>query len=226
MRIHNHARSRGLTLLEVLVAISILALIGSLIYGAFDGMSRSRKGIERIDDRYHQGRNAVARIAREVQSAFISRHVAPNALLSGRKTAFMGNRDRLDFTSFAHRKTFKDAHESDQSEIGYYIDRDIDSAHYNLLRRESKYIDDKVEQGGSVSVLAEDVESITFEYQHPLTFEWSDSWDTSQAAGQPDLLPLAVKITLVLNGGINNEPLKIVTKAPLGIQLPLRFANF
>ncbi|UQA60816.1 type II secretion system protein GspJ [Polyangium aurulentum] len=221
----HRARSRGMTLLEVMVAIGVLALLGSLIYGAFDGMSRSRRGLERIDDRYHQGRNAVSRITREVAAAFISRHVPPNAQMISRKTGFMGKKDQLDFTSFAHRKTFRDAHESDQSEIGYFIGRDPDGSHYNLMRRESKYIDDRVDQGGAVSVLAEDVESLSFEYQHPITYEWTDTWDSTQAAGQPDLLPLAVKVTLVLNGGIGNEPLKITTKAPLAMQVPLKFAN-
>ena len=67
--------------------------------------------------------------------------------------------------------------------------------------------------------------SLHFEYQHPITYEWTDAWDSTQTAGQPDLLPLAVKVTLVLNGGIGNEPLKIITKAPVSMQIPLKFAN-
>jgi general secretion pathway protein J len=221
----SRARSRGLTLLEVIVSIGILALVGSLIYGAFDGMAKSRRGLSRIDDRYHQGRNAIERMAREVQSAFISRHVPPQGSVMMRKTGFMGQKDRLDFTSFAHRKTGRDAHESDQCEIGYTIGRDPDSGHYDLLRRESKYIDDKIDQGGAASVLAEDVESLSFAYLHPITMEWTDSWDSTQAAGQPELLPLAVKITLVLRGGINDQPITLVTKASMPMQVPLKFAN-
>ena len=40
---------RGLTLIEAMVSIGILALIGALIYGAYDGMHRSRKGISGSD---------------------------------------------------------------------------------------------------------------------------------------------------------------------------------
>ncbi|MCB1185405.1 general secretion pathway protein GspJ, partial [bacterium] len=64
-----------MTLLEVLVAVGILAMVGTLVYGALDGMQRTRVTVERIDDRYHQGRQAIARISREIQSAFLSLHV-------------------------------------------------------------------------------------------------------------------------------------------------------
>ena len=35
---------RGMTLLEILVSIAILSMISLLIYGAFDSLSRGRKG--------------------------------------------------------------------------------------------------------------------------------------------------------------------------------------
>src|SRR5262249_5072853 len=82
--------ARGLTLIEVLVSIGVLAVIATLIYGAFDGMSRSRKGLARIGDRYHQGRGALARIAREVQAAFLSRHMPLDKNQAIRLTAFVG----------------------------------------------------------------------------------------------------------------------------------------
>jgi len=68
------AHARGLTLLEVLVSVGVLAMVATLIYGAFDGMQRSRVGLSRIDDRYHQGRQALTRMSRELQSAFLSLH--------------------------------------------------------------------------------------------------------------------------------------------------------
>src|SRR5277367_3086761 len=93
------ARSRGLTLLEVLVSIAIIALIASLIYGAIDGMQKSRDGLSRINDRYHQARGALARMSRELSSAFISLHLPLIATQSVRNTAFVAkdsNPDRVD----------------------------------------------------------------------------------------------------------------------------------
>src|SRR3954470_14009116 len=109
------ARSRVLTLLEVLVSVAILALIASLIYGAFEGMSRARTGLSRIDERYHQGRSALSRMTRELQSAFISMHQPQLLTQAVRTTAFIGksqgSNDRVDFNSFSHRVLGRNVHE-------------------------------------------------------------------------------------------------------------------
>jgi general secretion pathway protein J len=219
------SRSRGLTLLEVMVSIGILAMVGSLIYGAFDGMSRSRRGLSRINDRYHQGRAALSRMSRELQSGFLSVHQPPSEAARVRKTAFIGTTERVDFTSFSHRRLERDSHESDQNEIGYFISRDPESSSkYDLVRRESKYIDEYPTKGGIIQVLAEDVDSFSLQYFEPVTGEWVDTWDSTQLSGQPDRLPSAVKVTVVLNGGPNDEPLTLRTKIPISIQLALDVA--
>lgn len=222
-----HAQ-RGLTLLEVLVSITILALIGSLVYGALDGMQRSRTGLGRINDRYHQGRGALSRMSRELQSAFLSVHQPLVAAQSVRTTNFVGldsaGFDRVDFNSFSHRRLARDSHESDQNELGYFASRDPDNYEKtDLARREAKTLDLEPTKGGVVAVLAEDVESFDLKYLDPVTGEWQDSWDASQAAGQLGRLPSQVWITLVLKGGIGDQPLKLQTKTPVGMQLPLAF---
>jgi general secretion pathway protein J len=216
--------SRGLTLLEIMVSIAILSMVGMLIYGAFDGMSRSRRGLSRINDRYHQGRAALSRMSRELPAAFLSLHQPPSEAARVRKTAFIGTAERVDFTSFSHRRLERDSHESDQNELGYFLSRDPDSNKYDLVRRESKYIDEYPTKGGIVQVLAEDVETFTLEYFEPITGEWVDAWDSTQVSGQPDRLPLAVKVTVVLNGGPGDEPLTLRTKIPIAAQLALDFA--
>jgi general secretion pathway protein J len=219
--------NRGLTLLEVLVSISILALIGTLIYGALDGMQRSRKGLARINDRYHQGRGAISRMSRELQSAFLSLHQPPVQAQVVRATSFVGTSstpyDRVDFNSFSHRRLNRNTHESDQNEISYFASKDPDADKTDLARREAKTLDLEPTKGGVVAVLAEDIESFDLQYLDPITGEWQDSWDSSQPAGQLGRLPSQVWITLVLKGGIGDQPLKLETKTPLGMQVPLAF---
>ncbi|WP_437676209.1 type II secretion system protein GspJ [Sorangium sp. So ce131] len=220
-------RVAGVTLLEVLVSVGILAIIGTLIYGAFDGMSRSRAGISRMSDRYHQGRAAIARISREIQEAFLSRHQPLDKNIVVRLTAFVGDdaspADRLDFTAFAHRRLLRNAHESDQCEIGYFGSRDPESDKLDLVRRESKTIDTEPTRGGVVNVLAEDIESFNVEYLDPLTSEWTDTWDSTQPAAQFERLPTQVRVTLVLKGGPGGEPIRFETKVPIAMQVPLAF---
>jgi general secretion pathway protein J len=101
----------------------------------------------------------------------------------------------------------------------------------DLARRVSAHPDLEPDKGGRVEVLATDVDLFSLEYLDPTTGQWLETWDSKQAAtGQPDRLPLQVRMILVLNGGKRKgrdqgqEPIRLVTTVSLPIQKPLRFA--
>lgn len=219
---------RGMTLLEVLVSLGILVMISLLIYGAFDSMSRGRKGEAMRAERTRQGRDAVERMTREITSAYLSLHNPTNLALLTRTTAFIASNgpsfDRLDFSAFAHRRVERDARESDQAEIGYFVVKDPEvNDKMDLVRREQSPMDLDPKRGGVVNVLAEDVESFHLQYLDPLTGTWGDRWDTTQATGQYNRLPLEVRISLTLKGVRNTPPFAFTTKFMLPLQQPLSF---
>lgn len=219
---------RGMTLLEVLVSLGVLVMISLLIYGAFDSLSRGRKGETLRVDRARQGRDAMERITREMQSAFLSMHNPLTMALVTRQTAFIARNestfDRLDFASFAHRRVVKDAKESDQCEIGYFVVKDPNNEDkMDLVRREQAPPDYEPKKGGVVNVLAEDVELFDLRFLDPLTGQWLEHWDTTQLTGQLNRLPLEVKLTLVLKPVRNSPPFRFVTKFMLPMQQPLSF---
>ena len=221
--------ARGLTLLEVMVAVAILAMVAVLIYGAFDGLGRGKKNLGRVNDRYHQGRSALSRIARELSSAFISAHQPLTEQQFRRLTIFKGTSsspaDRIDFTSFSHRRLVRDSHESDQNELSYFGSPDPKNpGKLDLARRESPLIDLEPRRGGEVEVLAEDIDHFDVRYLDAQTGLWTESWDSSQATGQPGRLPFEIKISLALKGGIQNKPIVFVTKVAMPMQAPLTFA--
>lgn len=221
-------RSRAMTLLEILVSLGILAMISILIYGAFDSMARGRKGETLRVDRARQGRLAVDRIAREVQSAFLTLHQPQSQALVVRLTAFSGRSsrdfDRLDFAAFAHRRIDSESHESDQCELGYFVVKDPDVAgKMDLVRREQTPIDLDPLRGGVVNVLAENVESLHFKYLDPMTGLWTDTWDTTQVSGQPGRLPLEVRITLTMKEVRNEPAYTYTTKVMIPMREPLSF---
>jgi len=220
---------RGFTLIEVMVAIGIVAMLGVLIYGAFHGMSRSKRNIANVSDRYQQGRAAVDRMAREMGAAFISMHGAENARLNSslntRQTAFIGVSSRVDFTAFANQPLRRDGRESDQAEIGYFTSNDPETGNLDLVRRLDKFIDDEPGRGGVVQVLAENIVSVEILYLDPLTNEWQESWDTTSPTGQLNRLPAQVWIILVMGGGPGDRPITFQTKAPVAIPLSLNFAS-
>jgi general secretion pathway protein J len=217
-----------MTLLEILVSLGIMAMISLLIYGAFDSMSRGRRGEALRADRARQGRDATERIARELQSAYLSMHTPTNQALITRMTAFVAQNssqyDRIDFISFAHRRVEKEAKESDQAEIGYFVVKDPEvDGKMDLVRREQAPPDFEYKKGGVVNVLAEDVERFDLKYLDPLTGQWLDSWDSTQMNAQLNRLPLEVRIELELKPVKNTPPFKYVTKVMLPIQQPLKF---
>ncbi|MBK7580925.1 MAG: prepilin-type N-terminal cleavage/methylation domain-containing protein [Myxococcales bacterium] len=226
----------GFTLIELLVAIAVLSMISILIYSAFAGMKRSREGIQRVGDRYREGRLAMARITRELQSAYVSAHLPIDQSIVVVKTAFIGTRgtpaDRVDFASFSNVRVDRDSHESDQAEIAYFGETDPKKqGTTHLVRRVSPRVDLRPDRGGRIEVLATDIDLFDLEYLDPLTGQWTETWDTSQATGQLGRLPLQVRVILVLNEGRRSgegrgrEPLRFSTKIALPIQRALTFAT-
>ena len=225
----SRARSRGMTLLEVMVSVAILAMIALLIYGAFDSMARGKKGEAMRSERAREGREAILRMTREMTSAFISMHNPANTALITRTTAFIAQSspsyDRVDFAAFAHRRVERESKESDQAEIGYFCVRDPEASFekMDLVRREQTPIDMDPKRGGVVNVLAENVESFDIKYLDPLTGLWAETWDTTQVSAQPGRLPLELKITLVLKGVPGGDSQQFITKVMMPMQLPLTF---
>jgi general secretion pathway protein J len=226
----------GFTLIEVLVAMAVLAALAMMLFGAFSGMKRTKEGVERLSDRQREARLAMARMVRELQMAYLSAHEPVTPTRPVQKTMFKGTAgmpgDRIDFTAFAHNRLDRDARESDQCEISYYVAANPDKPGVvDLLRRESPSLDLYPERGGRVEVLATDVDLFDVTFLDPLTIQWLETWDTTLSTGQLGRLPIQVAITLVLNGGKRSSitrqqaPIRLVTKVSLPIQRALTFAT-
>jgi general secretion pathway protein J len=221
--------TRGLTLIEVMVAVAVLAMVSVLIYGAFDGLGRGKKSLGRANDRYHQGRAALSRMSMELSSAFLSSHQPLTEQQFRRLTIFKSTMsspaDRVDFTSFSHRRLVRDSHESDQNEISYFGSPDpAVSGKIDLVRREDTIIDLEPKRGGEVQVIAEDIESFHLQYLDAQTGLWTETWDSSQISGQPNRLPFEIKISLTMKGGTPEKPIAFLTKLTMPMQAPLSFA--
>ena len=217
-----------MTMIEIMVAIGILTMVAVLIHGVIDSLSRGRKGEGMRAERAHEGREAMQRIVRDLSGAFISAHIPAVPALMTSRTGFVGKSsppyDRLDFTSFAHLRTERDSHESDQAEVGYFVVKDPEVPEkMDLVRREQTPIDYEPLKGGIVNVVAEDVEKFDVRFLDPTTSQWIETWDSMQVTGQPNRLPFEVDITLVLKGVGGGQPYSYTTKMFIPIQSPLSF---
>jgi general secretion pathway protein J len=199
----NTRSQQGMTLIEIMVALGILAIVSTLLYNGFVQTSRNKQRVEAQLDRSHEIRMGLERIVAELSMAYVSAQRNPNETLRPVITAFIakevGNGTRIDFTSFSHRRLYRNAHESDQNELSYFVTQDPHKPDQRVLaRREQRRVDDNPQKGGESQVLIENVKGFKVSFLEPLTTMWLDSWDPSPAAMQPNRLPSQAKILLTV----------------------------
>lgn len=195
--------SGGFTLVEAMVSIAIFSIVTAMLWGGFSQTARNKARIEGDLDRYHEINAALGRMTREISMAFVSAQLNRNESLRVSTSAFIGkdqgDHDRLDFSSFSHQRLRRDAHESDQNEISYFLaSSPTRSGKSVLARREQSRIDGDPKSGGRIQVLLEDVEGLELEYFDSVSREWVSTWDTTQGSMQPNRLPSHVKVTLTV----------------------------
>lgn len=225
-RARHPSHTRGFALAEIVIAIAVLGLIGSLSYGVFARTLTARAQAGEVTEHYHMVRQAMLRMAREVSMAFLTVHKdcedpRTDSIFAGDRS---GSGYRLDFTSFGHFKTKADANESDQNEISYFVDRDPDDSKSKvLMRRSSPRIDDEADEGGVEQILARGIESFDIEFYDHVSDRWVDEWDT-QNLDFRDRLPMFVRFNLSVMNPAGDEE-EFTTKARIVLQDAIRFVG-
>ncbi len=218
-------RARGFTLVEVMIAAAITAVVGAMVAGAFSRAAAARDLAEAQDERFTGARQALDRMAREVSEAFLSDHYDTKRYRE-RPTVFRGkdggDRDTLLFATMTHSRLLRDAKESDQAVVEYEVDRDPDLPGEDALwRREKPRIDDEPDRGGTRAMVLEHVKGFDVQYWDWKRQEWVREWDTSTVE-RKDFLPTRVRfrVTLQMPDG-TTRPFE--TEALVAIVRPLDF---
>jgi general secretion pathway protein J len=192
---------RGFTLMEVMVAVSITALMGTIVTMAFQTGFRAKEVVEGEAERYRMVRVALNRMTREIGSAFVSDRYDPKRYrdANDRPTNFVGERDRLLFTTFAHQRLYTDSKESDQAVVEYFVENSTEKGargRQDLKRRVNPNVGERMDRGGTTDVLFEGVKKLELQYWDAERKEWESEWDTRRN-DQKSLLPTRVRITVV-----------------------------
>ncbi|NMO21589.1 prepilin-type N-terminal cleavage/methylation domain-containing protein [Pyxidicoccus fallax] len=192
--------ARGFTLMEVMVAVAITALMGTVVAMAFQTGLTAKETVETDADRYRQVRVAMNRMAREIGSAYVSDRYDLKRFRdqNDRPTNFVGEKDKLMLTTFAHQRLYTDVKESDQAVVEYLVEASTDreaKGRLDLKRRVNPNVDDRMDRGGTTDVLFEGVKGLEFAYWNSTKKEWDTEWDTRRQ-DQKSLLPTRVRITV------------------------------
>lgn len=182
----------GFTIVEVLLAIAIIASLTALTWASISQMYKTRDIVEERSARYQAVRITMERFTQELSAAFIagpefgfeeipgeelleqeSDNEAPLQPVEPKQSGMIGRDNRISFTSFAHQRTFEGERAGNFAEIAYYLDstRDEEGNLVNtLIRREDTTVDEDLTRGGTLQRVLQGVEELSFEY-----------WDAGEA---------------------------------------------
>jgi type II secretion system protein J len=166
------AKSHGFTMVEVMVAVALLAMLGIIISTAMTSILGAIQDTKTMQEYYHTARVALGRMEREIGMAYVSKHQSE---FRTTKTEFVGKGNTITFTYMGHRRMVRNAHESDEGVIEYKLERDKEGGNV-LVRREKTVIDASPQKGGQRQVLAHGVKSIRFAYWDMDKEAWQSDW--------------------------------------------------
>lgn len=187
-----HRHTAGFTLVEVMLAVAILASLTGLMWVSIANMFSTRDVIEQRSERFHQVRVTMNRMSQEIASAYLAgpefgaeeipgenelvaeagddEEAAEAALTSARQpiqAGMIGGDDEIHFTSFAYVRTMEREQASDHAEFGYFLRSDRNEEGRlvkKLMRRTDTSADPDLTSGGVVYTMLPEVESLEFEY--------------------------------------------------------------
>jgi general secretion pathway protein J len=200
----------GFTLIEVLLAMAILAVIMSVVYGSFSTAGRNVEQAEAARDETDLARTLLSKLTDDLANAYFNpgmSQVDPNTkanvnltILYGKKTeAGVGDdkvrRDSLSLTTLTNWRK-PGSQETELLEVGYFFKEKPDGG-YSLYRREKRELSADVPplEGGVEYEITDRVEGLQFRYYSGTT--WVDEWDT-RTLGR---LPQRVELALTLDTG-------------------------
>jgi general secretion pathway protein J len=189
-------RSCGFTLIEVLLAIFIGAIVLTVLYASFFQIVNAKDSAEDSLELYHEARVIISKMTEDLSMAYPRGMVYPvqgasaSSFFVGRAEQQVG-RSSVDFTSLSHAAGINSG-DSDQAEITYYLKPVPQSALFFLMRRENPRIGS--DSSAIEYPLSERVVGFTLTYMRTDGDEFINEWDSAQTSS----LPRAVDITLTL----------------------------
>ncbi|HKA90060.1 MAG TPA: type II secretion system protein [Haliangiales bacterium] len=222
-------RNAGFTLVELMVAIAVLAVMMLFAWGSISQTVRAKKVFGAVQDRYREARNALTRIVHDVEMAYLSGNEDRTQVET--RTFFVGESSgevqSVRFSAFAHTPLYKDANESDQTVIAYYGAPDRDArGQENVVRRESKRMANQGERWDTAPAEAEilftGVKKLKFTYFDVRANEWKDAWTTQGVEGSAGRVPDRVKVALTFVDE-NGKEITLTAQARVYLQEALNF---
>jgi type II secretory pathway pseudopilin PulG len=208
---------RAFTLVEVLVTLMIGSLLVVSAVSATLALTTTRENVDRRVERSLAGRRAMEAVVaglRNVRRDSTEPHRRVVGYSGGRDA---GN-DRIDLLVTSDVRVRPEGAESDQYELSFYLIRREGQRWPALVRRKDHALDEAPDDGGIVTVVAEGIAGLTFEYYG--LEGWQPDWSIDQP--RP---PRAVRVTIQAApdqgpAGRVPTPYTLSTVVPIHVTLP------
>jgi general secretion pathway protein J len=180
-----HHDSRGFTLIEVLMAVTILSTLATLVYLSFTGTLRILEVVQEDGGRVRMARISLGLMAQELAMG----RFQPSVPWIGRNADQEGRAaDMLVLASTSHVRYRSNAPEADLIRVAYIREGD------RLLRFSVRSLYDVTMDSIEQIELASGVLAFNVRYFDPVLLAWVDEWDGQTRT----TLPTAVMIELTL----------------------------
>lgn len=213
----DRANAGGFTLLEVLLAVAITAMVMVTVSTSFLATLRARETVASLSESTEAGPRILTLLERDLRGLW-HHNIGNNKILVGQNLDIASfEADRIDFiTSTDPVGVLIDQYDLPQrptlTEVGYWLrdNREIPGL-MELWRREDPMVDDELLEGGTFQLVHDRIKSFSIRYYETTGFEAEEilEWDSSEE----DKLPRRIEIEFELERKLGNR--NVVSDAEL-----------
>lgn len=222
MQLHREEKNAGFTIIEILIAVAMAAMILSAVYGAYHTIVKTTMNYSKVSDVYQTARITLDTLAKEIGGSYQPLFGEDGKMFVGIDEWYGGlENDSLSMVTTTSILGGEEWIGYDSFEVKYYLGRGSDDGF--LFMETSPYFDLE-EPFGKIKevILAENIRSLDFKYFNGI--DWVDTWGGEEAtasAGESDeempILPYGVRITISIGVKGDKAPKKfsVVTSLPM-----------
>jgi general secretion pathway protein J len=200
----------GFTLLEILIALSIVAVVFTSLYGVYNSTLETTEVVERGTEVDHVARLALLQMADDFKSLYYvdaseDPSASPYLFVGGEIDSLEGAGTVVEFASTAHLDFSVNSPGLRISRLRYILEKEGDNGgSHRLIRHEQTFPTISEQSSESTVELADGVEQLTLIYVDT-DGQTSPAWDSSATLdGNP--LPRLIAIRLRMAGGSSGQP--------------------
>jgi general secretion pathway protein J len=175
-------QKKGFTLLEVLIAVAILSIVLTALYGTFFMSSRAMEDMDESMTKLQESRKAIDILRRELESAYYNEDDKKTFVKILDKDLYGKQATQLEFTAFTTVRP-------GLSKISYYME-EKDKKRILFKKIESSF--GKEESEGTDII--EDLDEFTIEAKYQ--DKWVKTWDTGITTKMPDQIKISLSVMI------------------------------